>query len=127
MGTHQTQEPKKAVKKTTVTQIKSFTQTSSIRTLEKGVIKPEVIPQKPKPVPRVKPIKKDEEKTEIPSKILNVRRSLDLEKSEDSSLYVSALEEITDDSTKKSRRSNIQVNSFKYYNIFLNYIIFFTF
>lgn len=108
LGTHQTQEPKKAVKKTTVTQIKSFTQTSSIRTLEKGVIKPEVIPQKPKPVPRVKPIKKDEEKTEIPSKILNVRRSLDLEKSEDSSLYVSALEEITDDSTKKSRRSNIQ-------------------
>ncbi|OAD58626.1 G2/mitotic-specific cyclin-B3 [Eufriesea mexicana] len=108
LGTHQTQEPKKTVKKTFVTQVKPFAQTSSIRTLEKIVTKPEVVPQKPKPVPRVKSIKKDDEKTELPSKILNVRRSLDLEKSEDSSLYVSALEEVGDDSTKKSRKSNIQ-------------------
>ncbi|XP_043594054.1 G2/mitotic-specific cyclin-B3 [Bombus pyrosoma] len=108
LGTHQTQEPKKTVKKTAVTQVKPFTQTSSIRTLEKVVTKPEVIPQKPKPVPRVKPVKKDDGKVEIPSKIVKVRRSLDLEKSEDSSLYVSALDDIGDDSTKKSRKSNVQ-------------------
>lgn len=112
MGTHQTQEPKKTVKKTIVTQVKPGTLTSSVRTLEKIVTKPEVVPQKPKPVPRVKSIKKDDEKTELPSKILNVRRSLDLEKSEDSSLYVSALEEVGDDSTRKSRKSNIQVGNF---------------
>ncbi|XP_076762999.1 cyclin B3 [Xylocopa sonorina] len=108
LATHQTQEPKKPVKKTTTTEIKPFTQTSSIRTLEKAVTKPEVVPQKPKPVPRVKPVKKDDEKAEIPSKIVNVRRSLDLEKSDDSSLYVSALEDVGDDCLKKSRRSNIQ-------------------
>ncbi|CAK9799368.1 G2/mitotic-specific cyclin-B3 [Anthophora quadrimaculata] len=108
LGTHQTQEPKKATKKATTTQVKHFTQTSSVRTLEKAVTKPEVILSKLKPVPRVKPVKKDEEKTEVPSKIVNVRHSLDLEKSEDSSLYVSALEDIGDDSLKKSRKSNIQ-------------------
>ncbi|KOC60224.1 G2/mitotic-specific cyclin-B3 [Habropoda laboriosa] len=85
--THQTQEPKKVTKKATTTQ---------------------VILSKLKPVPRVKPVKKDEEKTEVASEIVNVRRSLDLEKSEDSSLYVSALEDIGDDSLKKSRKSNIQ-------------------
>lgn len=115
LGTHQTQEPKKTVKKTAVTQVKPFTQTSSIRTLEKVVTKPEVIPQKPKPVPRVKPVKKDDGKVEIPSKIVKVRRSLDLEKSEDSSLYVSALDDIGDDSTKKSRKSNVEVSNFCYY------------
>ncbi|CAK9814661.1 G2/mitotic-specific cyclin-B3 [Anthophora plagiata] len=108
LGTHQTQEPKKVTKKVTTTQVKHFTQTSSVRTHEKAVTKPEVILSKLKPVPRVKPVKKDEEKTEVPSKIVNVRRSLDLEKSEDSSLYVSALEDIGDDSLKKSRKSNIQ-------------------
>ncbi|KZC13034.1 G2/mitotic-specific cyclin-B3 [Dufourea novaeangliae] len=108
LGTHQ-QEPKKAVKKPTVTQIKPYTQTSSVRTLEKAVTKAEIVPPKPKPVPRVKPVKKDDEKVEVPSKIVNLRRSLDLEKSEDSSLYVSALEDIGDDSERKSRRSNVQL------------------
>ncbi|XP_076242603.1 cyclin B3 [Calliopsis andreniformis] len=107
LGTHQ-QEPKKAVKRQTVTQVKSLTQTSSVRTLEKVVSKPEVAPPKPKPVPRVKAVKKNDEKTEIPNKIVNARRSLDLEKSEDSSLYVSALEDVGDESVKKSRLSNIQ-------------------
>lgn len=110
MGTH-SQEPKKAMKKATVTQVKPFIQTSSVRPLEKAVTKPEVIPAKPKLVPRVKPVNKDDEKTEIPSKIVNVRRSLDLEKSDESSLYVSALDDVEDDNVKKSRRSNIQVNN----------------
>ena len=119
LGTYQTQEPKKTFKKAAVTQVKPFTQTSSVRTLEKVVTKPEVVPQKPKPVPRVKPIKTDEEKIEIPIKIVKVRRSLDLEKSEDSSLYVSALEDVGDDIERKSRKSNIQVNNFCYYISFL--------
>ncbi|XP_076649011.1 cyclin B3 [Halictus rubicundus] len=111
LGTHQ-QDPKKAVKKAaaTVTQTKPYIQTSSIRTLEKTVAKPEVVPPKPKIMPRVKSVKKDIEKAEIPSKIINVRRSLDLEKSEDSSLYVSALEDVGEDNEKKSRRSNAQPN-----------------
>ncbi|XP_076292111.1 cyclin B3 [Lasioglossum baleicum] len=112
LGAHQ-QDPKKAVKKAVtavVTQTKAYTQTSSIRTLEKTVAKPEVVPLKPKIAPRVKSVKKDVEKVEIPSKIVNVRRSLDLEKSEDSSLYVSALEDIGEDSEKKARRSNVQTN-----------------
>ncbi|XP_053998117.1 G2/mitotic-specific cyclin-B3 [Hylaeus anthracinus] len=107
LGGH-TQEPKKALKRTTVTQIKPLVQTSSVRTLDKHVPKPEVIPSKPKPVPRVKPVKKDEEKTEVSSKIVCPKRSLDLEKSDDSSLYVSALDDVGDDTEKKSRRSNIQ-------------------
>ncbi|XP_076671564.1 cyclin B3 [Andrena cerasifolii] len=107
LGTHQ-QEPKKALRKATITQVKPITQTSSVRTLDTAATKSEVAHARPKPLPRVKPVKKDEEKTEIPSKIVNVRRSLDLEKSEDSSLYVSALEDVGDDSTKRSRRSNTQ-------------------
>lgn len=110
LGGHQAHEPKKAIKKTTTTtttQIKPFTQTSSVRTLDKGVSKPEVVPQKPKPVPRVKPIKIDDDKIEIPTKIVNVRRSLDLEKSDDNSLYVSALDDVGDIS-RKSRKSSIQ-------------------
>ena len=107
LGSHQ-QEPKKALRKATVTQVKPITQTSSVRTLDTAATKPEVAHARPKPLPRVKPVKKDEDKSEIPSKIVNVRRSLDLEKSEDSSLYVSALEDVGDDSAKRSRRSNIQ-------------------
>nr|XP_031849989.1 G2/mitotic-specific cyclin-B3 [Nomia melanderi]XP_031849990.1 G2/mitotic-specific cyclin-B3 [Nomia melanderi]XP_031849992.1 G2/mitotic-specific cyclin-B3 [Nomia melanderi]XP_031849993.1 G2/mitotic-specific cyclin-B3 [Nomia melanderi]XP_031849994.1 G2/mitotic-specific cyclin-B3 [Nomia melanderi] len=107
LGTNQNQlEPKKTIKKSTVP-AKPYTQTSSVRTLEKVVPKPEVVPPKPKPALRIKPGKKDDEKVEIPSKIVSVRRSLDLEKSEDNSLYVSALEDVGDDSERKLRRSNI--------------------
>lgn len=63
-------------------------------------------------MPRVKPVRKNDEKIDIPIKIVNVRRSLDLEKSEDNSLYVSALEDVGDESIKRSRLSNIQVHEF---------------
>lgn len=109
LGTHQ-QDSKKVVKKVAaaVTQTKVYTQTSSIRTLEKTVAKAEIVPLKPKIVPRVKSVKKDIEIVEIPSKIITVRRSLDLEKSEDGSLYVSALEDVGEDSEKKLCKSNAQ-------------------
>ncbi|XP_012286391.1 G2/mitotic-specific cyclin-B3 [Orussus abietinus] len=110
----QLHEPKKLVKKAIVTQTKPIVPTSSLRTLEKILGKPDnVVPAKPKPVPKVKPVKKDDEKAEVPSKIVNVRRSLDLEKSEDGSLYVSALEEISTDSGKKTTRTNINVDENK--------------
>lgn len=81
--------------------------------------KPEVVLPKPKLVPRAKPIiKKDDEKVELPNKVVTLRYSLDLEKSEDSSLYVSALEDVGDDSARKSRKSNIQVNNLKYCNAY---------
>lgn len=44
---------------------------------------------------------KNETKVEAPSKTINTRRSLDLEKSGDGSLYVSALEEIAEEGSKK--------------------------
>lgn len=110
LGAHP-QEPKKAVKRPTVTQVKPVTQTSSVRTLDKAASKPEIAPPKPKPVPRVKPVRKNDEKIDIPIKIVNVRRSLDLEKSEDNSLYVSALEDVGDESIKRSRLSNIQAEA----------------
>ncbi|KAK0161597.1 hypothetical protein PV327_010052 [Microctonus hyperodae] len=48
------------------------------------------------------PIKKPEEKTDVvQKKVLNLRRSIDIEKSDDSSLYVSALEDVSESSTKK--------------------------
>ncbi|XP_012541579.1 G2/mitotic-specific cyclin-B3 [Monomorium pharaonis] len=62
-----------------------------------------------KPVPRVKPIIKKDDKTEIVNKVVNNRRSVDLEKSEDNSLYVSALEDVND-SMKRTRRSNNKVD-----------------
>lgn len=107
LGTQQP-EPKKPIKKPLGTQIKPLTETSSDRTLEndvKKVTKPEVVPTKPKPIPRVKQLKKEDEKAEVHSKIVSVRRSLDLEKSEDGSLYVSALDDVGNDSTSKSRKS----------------------
>ncbi|XP_029164613.1 G2/mitotic-specific cyclin-B3 [Nylanderia fulva] len=68
-----------------------------------------VLPVKSKPLPRIKPIIKKDDKTEIPNKVANIRLSADLEKSEDNSLYVSALEDVTD-SLKKTRRSNNKVD-----------------
>ena len=50
--------------------------------------------------------KKEDEKAEIPSKINNVRRSVDLEKSDESSLYVSALEEVPEENVKRVSRSS---------------------
>ncbi|RLU20783.1 hypothetical protein DMN91_007397 [Ooceraea biroi] len=73
---------------------------------EKTVAVAKVVPIKLKPPPRKSTVKKDE-KTEVPNKVVNtnVRHSVDLEKSEDSSLYVSALEDVTD-STRRTRRSS---------------------
>ncbi|XP_011064405.1 PREDICTED: G2/mitotic-specific cyclin-B3 [Acromyrmex echinatior] len=64
-----------------------------------------VVPAKVKPAPRIKSILKKDDKTETINKIVNIRRSADLEKSEDNSLYVSALEDVND-SIKKTRRSS---------------------
>jgi len=62
-------------------------------------------------VPRVKPIIKKDDKTETANKVSsNNRRSADLEKSEDNSLYVSALEDVND-SMKRTRRSSNKVNN----------------
>lgn len=66
-----------------------------------------VIPVKSKPLPRVKPIIKKDDKTEISNKVIN-RHSTDLEKSDDNSLYVSALEDVMD-SLKKTRKSSTKV------------------
>ncbi|KAG5326877.1 CCNB3 protein, partial [Acromyrmex heyeri] len=68
-----------------------------------------VVPAKVKPAPRIKSILKKDDKTEIINKIVNIRRSADLEKSEDNSLYVSALEDVND-SIKKTRRTNESVD-----------------
>lgn len=91
---------------------KMTTQTKSVESnvaLEKSAdISVKVVPAKAKPVPRTKPIIKKDDKTEIANKVVNNRRSADLE-SEDNSLYVSALEDVTD-STKKSRRSSNKVD-----------------
>lgn len=67
-----------------------------------------VIPVKSKPLPRVKPIIKKDDKTEISNKVIN-RHSTDLEKSDDNSLYVSALEDVMD-SLKKTRKSSTKID-----------------
>lgn len=54
-------------------------------------------------------VKKEDEKTEIPVKKVNTRRSLELEKSNDSSLYVSALESLPEENVKRSSRSLTKV------------------
>lgn len=64
------------------------------------------------------PAKKEEEKPEVPSKIANVRRSLDLEKSDDSSLYVSALETLPEENAKRLSRTG-KVSYFPNFTIYL--------
>lgn len=106
----QLHEPKKVVKKVQATQVKP--PAHSLRTQDKVIAKPDnVTATKTKPVARAKSIKKNDEKVELPSKIVNIRRSLDLEKSEDSSLYVSALEEVPDDSAKKTVKNSSKVST----------------
>ncbi|KYQ49271.1 G2/mitotic-specific cyclin-B3 [Trachymyrmex zeteki] len=73
------------------------------------VIISKVVPAKGKPAPRIKSILKKDDKTETINKVVNIRRSADLEKSEDNSLYVSALEDVND-SIKKTRRSSNKVD-----------------
>lgn len=97
-------EPKKAVKKLVTTKAKPLVQVNSNRVVEKVIPKADVVIPKPKALPRVQTLKTSDEKSKISSKIESVKRSLDLEKSDDSSLYVSALEDISDISIKKSER-----------------------
>lgn len=101
---------KAAAKKAAATQAaKPFSQVTALKPLDKVVNKQEhAVAAKAtatKPLTtRAKSAKKEEEKkVEVPSKIVNLRRSVDLEKSEDNSLYVSALEDISEETT--SRRS----------------------
>lgn len=53
--------------------------------------------------------KKEEEKTEAPVKKIVTRKSLELEKSNDSSLYVSALESLPEEPVKRLSRSSTKV------------------
>ncbi|XP_014237797.1 G2/mitotic-specific cyclin-B3 [Trichogramma pretiosum] len=110
----QIQDAKKVAKKVTSQPVKPLTQTTAnTRTLDKIVTsKQENIPQsKPKQsVTRAKPqLKKEEEKTEIPAPVIKalnaVRRSIEVEKSDESSLYVSALESLPEESKRLSRTS----------------------
>ncbi|XP_066589456.1 G2/mitotic-specific cyclin-B3 [Prorops nasuta] len=96
LSTHQ-QESKKLVKKPI--QIKTAAQTLPLkaeRNNTKSSDNNTGQPAKPKILPSTEPTQKEEKKVEVPSKNVNTRRSSDLEKSEDSSLYVSALEDISD-------------------------------
>lgn len=110
LGTH-VNEVKKLTKKSGAAPTKGSN--NSLQSLQVKILaKPEnVVPVKPKPPARVPAKKKEDEKIEVPAKIANARRSLDLEKSEDSSLYVSALED-ADESLKKSTRSSARVKQF---------------
>lgn len=113
----QVNEPKKLVKKSIVTQSKLTvtskihvsSQTIGLRSLDKVLVKNDnAALAKTKLQPRAtKFVKKDEEKLEIP-KVAALRRSVDLEKSEDNSLYVSALEEVSEESSKMVTRSSVK-------------------
>ncbi|XP_011647865.1 G2/mitotic-specific cyclin-B3 [Pogonomyrmex barbatus] len=89
-----------------VTQTKSVVESNTVLEKPTDNTVSKIAPAKLKPVPRVKSIlKKEDNKTEIANKIVHNKRSIDLEKSEDNSLYVSALEDVSD-SMKRTRRSN---------------------
>ncbi|XP_043284432.1 G2/mitotic-specific cyclin-B3 [Venturia canescens] len=109
----QHQEPKKLVKKAPITQVKPLIQNHQSKGLEKINVRPDHVAPKTKITTRAKSILKDEEKVDLPSKttLINTRRSQDLEKSEDSSLYVSALEEVPEDSAKKATKTINKVES----------------
>lgn len=106
----QIQDAKKVAKKVTIGQpVKTVAHTTStLKAIDKILQKQESLVQnKLKQTTRVKPsVKKEEEKPEIPVKITNVRRSLDLEKSDESSLYVSALDTLPEENAKRLSRTN---------------------
>lgn len=88
-------EPKKTLRKPLASQNKVTGPATSLRShVEKTVGSA----KKPKPVPCVKPMQKTS-KVEPASKITkpNVRHSVDLDKSNDNSLYVSALEDLAEE------------------------------
>lgn len=67
-----------------------------------------VVMAKPKLAPSNK-FKNDEEKADITIKIVNIKSSLDSEKSDDNSLYVSALEDVTDSTNRTLRKNTITI------------------
>ncbi|XP_011299191.1 G2/mitotic-specific cyclin-B3 [Fopius arisanus] len=101
-------EAKKIVKKSQIVQpVKSTVAPAhNLRNAEKVVIKTDnVIPAKPKVATRAKVAKRTEDHVDVTSKVPNVRRSLDLEKSDQSSLYVSALEDVPEEVSKKNEKN----------------------
>ena len=106
----------------TLSRVTGVNQTSKssvqVKLPEKCPAKTEAVTTKPKPILRAKlPAgKKIEEKAELPSKVYITRRSTDVEKSEqksdESSLYISALEEVPEENAKRSSRSSSKVCSF---------------
>ncbi|XP_051155373.1 G2/mitotic-specific cyclin-B3 [Leptopilina boulardi] len=113
----QVNDPKKLVKKTIVTQSKAAvtskvqisSQTIGLRSLDKILVKNDnkLLAKTKLPARSTKFVKKDEEKLEIPE-VAALRRSVDLEKSEDNSLYVSALEEVAEENLKMVTRSSFK-------------------
>lgn len=113
------------MKKTIVTQTKAAvtskvqisSQTIGLRSLDKILVKNDnkLLAKTKLPARSTKFVKKDEEKLEIPE-VAALRRSVDLEKSEDNSLYVSALEEVAEENSKMVTRSSIKVSYF--YSLF---------
>jgi hypothetical protein len=74
--------------------------------LDKILGKHDALNTKSKQVARVKPpVKKGDEKTEVSAKVTNTRWSVDLEKSDESSLYVSALEILPEENIKRLSRT----------------------
>lgn len=99
-------EPKKVVKKI-ATKTKPHIPINANKVTEKVFPKQDVVTiTKLKPVQRVKAIKHEEENQKVNNKIEPLRPSLDSEKSENSSLYMSALEEESEKSIIKSERVN---------------------
>lgn len=112
---------KKVTKKiTTNATVKTVTQqpTSTLKSIANNkVVQPQTDDlAKPKQASRVKTqLKKDDEdKKEISNKTVNnLRRSVDLEKSDESSLYVSALESLPEESNRRLSRSQKVSRCFK--------------
>nr|ATL75339.1 cyclin B3-like protein [Diachasma muliebre] len=101
-------EAKRVVKKSQVLQpVKSSAAPAhNLRNTERLVVKTDnVIPAKPKVATRAKVAKRAEDHVDVTSKVTNVRRSLDMEKSEESSLYVSALEDVSEEVSKKNDKN----------------------
>ncbi|XP_014615109.1 PREDICTED: G2/mitotic-specific cyclin-B3 [Polistes canadensis] len=107
LGTQQP-EPKKVVKKIATKTKPHIPRNANKVVAEKIFPKQDVVTiTKLKPVQRVQAIKHEEEENKIVNnKIEPIRPSLDSQKSENSSLYMSALEEESENSIKISKRVN---------------------
>ncbi|XP_014204001.1 G2/mitotic-specific cyclin-B3 [Copidosoma floridanum] len=108
---------KKVAKKVTIgTSVKTIPQpVGTSKTVDSKVVpKPDSAQNKSKQVSRIKQITKKEEKTvEVPLKTVNLRRSFDAEKSDESSLYVSALETLPEEGNRRLSRTLKEVGANK--------------